>query len=182
MGIAAPHPPVLLIVAAFSRYDAALDWAAEQLQQRYGPIALDSPRFDFADTDYYQPSMGPELKKQLLAFADLRDPTELVEIKLVANALELEYAAMAGQPEPRPLNLDPGYLTLAKLVLASTKDHAHRIYVDRGIYAEVTLSFKHGAWQSAEWTFPDYRRPDYHRFLVHCRDFYRQQSRGENRR
>ena len=71
----------------------------------------------------------------------------------------------------RPLNLDPGYITPAKLVLASTKDHAHRIYLRDGIYAEVTLSFRGRKWQPLEWTYPDYRRDDYQRFFTECREW-----------
>ena len=78
--------------------------------------------------------------------------------------------------ERSPLNLDPGYISLGKLALASTKDHAHRIYLDRGIYAEVTLHYRRvGGWQPMKWTFPDYRRPDYHAFFDRCREFLIQQ-------
>ena len=74
------------------------------------------------------------------------------------------------KPEPRPLNLDPGYLTLGKLVLASTKDFAHRIYLSRGIYAEVTLQYRHRRWEHHQYTFPDYRREDYQQFFSECRE------------
>jgi hypothetical protein len=168
------------VVAAFSRYPAALVWAAQRLVARYGTIALASPPFDFRDTAYYEATMGAGLHKQFLAFDQLRDPASLVEMKLETNALEAEYAGLGEHAEPRPLNLDPGYLTLAKLVLASTKDHAHRIYLGEGIYAEVTLHYKHGAWQTAEWTFPDYRRAEYHRFFLRCREAYQQRLRQES--
>ena len=98
--------------------------------------------------------MGPGLKKVFFAFQRPFDPAELVEIKLETNRWEEEYAAPAGPRASRGrLNLDPGYLTLAKLVLASTKDFAHRIYLSRGIYAEVTLQYKHHRWQHHEYTF-----------------------------
>jgi hypothetical protein len=74
------------------------------------------------------------------------------------------------------LNLDPGYLTPAKLVLASTKDHAHRLYLARGIYAEVTLYFKGRRWQYRDWTFPDYRRDDYQQFFSACRELLRRRG------
>jgi hypothetical protein len=74
---------------------------------------------------------------------------------------------------PRPLNLDPGYLGLGKLVLASTKDHAHRLYLSRGIYAEVTLNYQDRGWRHHDWTFPDYRRADYQQFFSQCRDYLR---------
>ena len=163
--------PVLLIIAASSRYDAALEWARSRTATRYGPITHMSAAFDFSETAYYTPTMGADLKKQFLAFERLIDPAALPEIKRLTNAWEADYAALQRHPEPRPLNLDPGYITLAKLVLASTKDHAHRIYLASGIYAEITLSYKHRNWQPMEWTYPDYRRADYQLFFTQCRDW-----------
>jgi hypothetical protein len=117
--------------------------------------------------------MGSDLKKRFWAIADPIDPGQLAAIKLTTNLWEAEYAGAGLHAEPRPLNLDPGYLTLAKLVLASTKDHAHRIYLGDGIYAEVTLAYRRGGWQAFDWTYPDYRREDYQAFFTHCRELLR---------
>jgi len=162
--------PVLLILAASSRYAEAIEWARQRGAERYGCIALASNAFDFTETDYYTATMGSGLKKQFFAFERLIDPAALADIKRQTNDWEAEYAALARHPEPRPLNLDPGYITPAKLVLASTKDHAHRIYLRDGIYAEVTLAYRQRHWQPLEWTYPDYRRDDYQRFFTQCRD------------
>jgi len=173
MGQPLPHPPALLLLAVFSRHDAALDWARQRAVEAWGPVELESPAFSFADTHYYDATMGPGLKKVFFTFQRPFDPAELVEIKLETNRWEEQYAAAAGHAEPRPLNLDPGYLTLAKLVLASTKDFAHRIYLSRGIYAEITLQYKHRRWQHHEYTFPDYCREDYQEFFTECREAMR---------
>jgi hypothetical protein len=162
--------PAVLLLGAFSRHEAALDWARERAVETWGPTALESPRFEFAETAYYEPTMGPGLKKCFWAFERPFDPGALAEAKVRTNDWEAEYARLAGADEPRPLNLDPGYVTLAKLVLASTKDHAHRIYLTRGIYAEVTLFYRRGGWEAREWTFPDYRRADYQQFFTAVRD------------
>ena len=161
----------LLLMAAFSRYDAALQWARTRATEAWGPLALESPAFEFAETDYYEATMGPGLRKTFFTFTRPLDPADVAEIKLQTNAWEEEYARTAGHAEPRPLNLDPGYLTLGKLVLASTKDFAHRIYLQRGIYAEVTLIYRHHRWQHHEFTFADYRRADYQQFFSQCRDW-----------
>jgi hypothetical protein len=163
--------PVLLIIAGSSRHEAALDWGRDRAAEQFGSLVLVSESFDFTETDYYTPTMGTELKKQFIAFERLIDPAELAGIKRTTNDWEAEYASLGLHPEPRPLNLDPGYITPAKLVLASTKDHAHRIYMGEGIFAEVTLNYRGGKWQSLEWTYPDYRRDDYQRFFVECRDW-----------
>jgi hypothetical protein len=170
MGQPSPHPPAVLLLAAFSRHDEALDWARQRAVAAWGPVARESERFDFNETTYYDASMGSGLKKVFFTFQRPFDPTDLVEIKLETNRWEEEYAAQRGHPEPRPLNLDPGYLTQAKLVLASTKDFAHRIYLSRGIYAEITLQYRHRRWEHHQYTFPDYRRPDYQQFFSLCRE------------
>jgi hypothetical protein len=176
------HPPALLLLAAFSRHARALDWARAQAAAAWGPVVLASEPFDFRETDYYAPTMGTGLKKVFWTFVRPFDPGELAGLKRLANRWEEELTAAAqrgeildntGNPitDARPLNLDPGYLTTAKLVLASTKDHAHRIYLRDGIFAEITLFFRHGRWEHHEWTFPDYRRADYQQFFSQARDY-----------
>lgn len=177
MGDILPHRPVLLIVAVFSRHPEAFDWSKQKLTTEWGPLALESPRFEHNETRYYEASMGSRLLKTFFAFERLVDPARLVEFKLQSNAWEEEYQTASRHLEERPLNLDPGYLTEAKLVLASTKDRDHRLYLDRGIYAENTLYYTRGAWQSRPWTYPDYQRADYHEFFVKCRDFLRARYR-----
>ena len=174
MGQIHPIKPVLMLIAVSSRYDEALAWAEQRAVAEFGPLHLKSEAFEFSETDYYKESMGDNLKKQLLTFETLVDPGRLAEIKCLTNLWEEEYAAQGIHPHQRPLNLDPGYLTMAKLVLASTKDHAHRLYLTDGIYAECTLQFRAGKWQSCEWTYPDYQRSDYQEFFSNCRERLRQ--------
>jgi hypothetical protein len=162
--------PVLLAIAASSCYVEALDWARHHSSHRYGPVKFISDAFDFTETDYYTATMGANLKKQFIAFERLVDAAALADIKRQTNEWEAAYAALGRHAEPRPLNLDPGYITPAKLVLASTKDHAHRIYLRDGIFAEVTLAYRAGRWRPLEWTYPDYRRGDYQSFFTQCRE------------
>jgi hypothetical protein len=171
-----PHHPVLLILGAFSRYPAALDWARQTAEDAWGSVALESDRFEHRETNYYEATMGPDLKKMFFAFESFIDPADLVACKETTNEWEVVYQRLGLHPEPRPLNLDPGYLTEAKLVLATTKDRDHRLYLDRGIYAENTLYFHHGAWRPRPWTYPDYQRADYHQFFLRCREFLRQKQ------
>ena len=168
------HPPVMLVIAAFSRHEAALAWTRLCIENECGPIALESERFVHDETTYYEATMGSGLLKTFFACERRIDPTDIVELKHRAAAWEAEYRAASGWPEPRPLNVDPGYLTEAKLVLATTKDRDHRLYLGRGIFAEVTLHYHHGSWRERPWTYPDYRRPDYHRFFDQCRRWLRQ--------
>jgi hypothetical protein len=178
MGVIRTHRPVLLIVAAFSRHGEALQWAREQLQSQYGEVAHESAEFAFDYSRYYDNEMGTQLRKTFWAFAALMDPASLPRIKHQTNALEEQLIESGGYPERRPLNLDPGYITEAKLVLATTKDRDHRIYLAEGIFAEVTLHFHENAWRSRPWTYPDYASGEYDKFLNLCRDYLRARYRS----
>ncbi len=168
---------VLLVVPVISRHEAALAWAVDRSTEVWGDLALRSESFEFTETSFYERTMGANLKKTFLAFARLIDADELASIKRLTNQWELEYAQQSDHEESRPLNLDPGYITEAKLVLATTKDRDHRIYLGDGIYAEITLYYHHGNWTARDWTYPDYRRADFHQFFTTCREYLRSRYR-----
>ena len=157
------------VAAIFSRHPEALAWARDKLTDSFGSISAAMEPFDFVETKFYDASMGQGIQKQLIAFEQLTQPDTLVQDKLLANDWEAEYASSANWAEVRPLNIDPGYVTEAKLVLGTTKDRDHRIHIGQGIFAEVTLFFHRGAWASRPWTYPDYQRPDVQDFLTRCR-------------
>lgn len=165
--------PALLVVALFSRHVEALTWGRQRLEALHGPLALVGDPFTFHHTAYYARTMGDELHKQLVAFERLVCPDVLADVKVQTNALEVELAAAGLYAEERPLNLDPGLLTLGKFMLATTKDQSHRVYLRDGIFAEVTLRFHAGDWEAWPWTYADYREPFVHQFLREAREFYR---------
>ncbi|MCC8191177.1 MAG: DUF4416 family protein [Planctomycetes bacterium] len=154
------------ILAAGRRELAA---AAEAVTERFGPADRGSRVWPFDSTAYYRDELGDRPLRAFLASAAPFDTTRLSERKLASNSLENELARRLGGPSRRPVNLDPGYLTLAKLVLASAKNYAHRIHLRDGIFAEVTLQYRHGAWRSLPWTFPDYASGRYDGFLLDLR-------------
>jgi hypothetical protein len=150
----------------------------ELLERRFGPVELVSDLFPFDATHYYDRELGTPIRKQFLAFSRLIDPGALAAIKCFTNELE-EFRARERATHPhRPVNLDPGYLDAARLVLATTKDRAHRIYLGQGIYAEVTLLYESGAWRALPWTYPDYATATYHSFLAEARQSYLTKLRG----
>lgn len=179
MGQLIPQRPVLTLIAIFSRYPEALQWARDTGESQWGPIALASDEFVFDQTSYYERDMGSNLFKQMVAFEQLRDPAELADWKIASNQWEEQYRATGDFEEARPLNIDPGYVTEAKLVLASTKDRDHRIYLRDGIFAEGTLYFHRGKWSDRSWTYPDFATQHYKAFLTECRDYLRQRYRQE---
>jgi hypothetical protein len=165
--------PVLPIVAAFSSFPEALAWGRRWVEQSWGPIELESAHFDFSETKYYLASMGQPLTKVFYALRDVESPAGLPRRKRQAIRAEGDLAREGQFPVPRPINLDPGYISESKLILASTKDHAHRIYLGEGIFAEITLRYVHHGWAPWEWTYPDYRRGDFHEFFDRCREYLR---------
>lgn len=169
--------PVKLFVGLLGGDADLLRRTRQLLVRRCGPVDSESDLWPFDQTDYYEAEMGAGLLRWFLGFERLVPADELVAIKHETNALEQQVAEQALLPDiPRPVNLDPGYLDLNKLVLASTKDAGHRVYLGHGIYAEVTLQFYHGGWQVRPWTYPDYHRPEYHEFFTRLREVYRRQS------
>jgi len=170
MGLIHQPEPVLPLTAVFTHYPEAIEWAKEKIESHWGKIVLSSEAFPFEQTRYYDSTMGPHLKKIFFAMSPLMDPARLSEMKNQSNLWEEEYSAQFPKSEVRPLNIDPGYVDLGKLVLASSKDFYHRIYLGSGIYAEITLSFTKGRWTAFPWTFPDYREETYHPFFMQCRD------------
>ncbi len=166
--------PVKLICSIFAGQVKLLDEAQGVLEWIFGPIDYLSDLLPFDHTRYYEPEFGPGLMRRILAFERLIDPGALADIKRTTNNLELRWE-MNGR---RQVNIDPGYICLGKLVLASTKDHSHRIYLRDGIYAEVTLRFQGGRFQPWEWTYPDYASPAYCTMFERIREIYRAQLRG----
>ena len=164
---------VKLIAGMFTANTELLEEAKVRLSQEFGPIDYESELLPFDHTTYYAAEFGENLKRRFVAFAELVHPERLAEIKLLTNALEIEWAVEG----KRRINIDPGYISHAKLVLATTKNHAHRIYLGQGIYAEVTLHFRSGTFQPWPWTYPDYASLPLIAIFNHIRGLYVKQLR-----
>ncbi len=157
--------PVQLFAALMHSPDAPVQRVVEQLQSAFGGIAHQYGPVPFGFTSYYEKEMGAGLQKRYLVFAAPFARERLAEVKLRTNALERELAGSAG----RTVNIDPGYLSRDKLVLASTKDFYHRLHLERGIYAEVTLHFRAGRYRHFSWTYEDYKAPELQAMLLQAR-------------
>lgn len=162
----------MLIVAAFSRHEGVLASAQTRLHEIFGPLAREGPTIDFVQTQYYERTMGPNLKKRFLAFSQLVEHDQLAATKRKTIELEQEVIRTRRYTEERPLNLDPGFLSLGKFVLATTKDQAHRIYLHGGIFAEVTLRFHDRDFEAQLWTYADWQLPEVLEFLKQARVAY----------
>lgn len=171
MGEIKVHPPVLLFAAVTFNAKVDLREVFAQLENRFGKIEKQSPVFDFdAFTDYYEPEMGAGLEKVIVTFEPLIDAEKLPEIKHTTNQIEQKIS----NGRNRIVNIDPGYLNLSKMVLATTKDYSHRLYLGKGIFGDLHLVFQNKSFQVQPWTYPDYRQPQIIEFFNDVRQFYRE--------
>lgn len=174
MGVVRSPGPVNLICGLISNDPDLMARAVRLLAQNQGPVDAVSETWPFDYTEYYTVEMGEGLQRQFVSFERLIDPGELPGIKLLANSLERRVNYDLGLPEDqRRVNLDPGYLTMSKVVLATTKDFSHRLYLGSGIYAESTLHYEGGKWHPWPWTYPDYAGPRYHGFFEQLREAFK---------
>jgi len=162
--------PVELIIGILAADQICLTAALKVLQAEFGLFDLESDVWPFNQTEYYKQQAGENILRQFVTVEKLIDPGDLAEVKHITNKIEQDLLQKLALSLPRPVNLDPGILEPSKLVLASTKNFSHRIYIGKNIYAELTLSFIKGIWQSYSYTFSDYKGPNYHPFLTKARE------------
>ncbi|MEK7225507.1 MAG: DUF4416 family protein, partial [Bacteroidota bacterium] len=114
------------------------------------------------------------ISRKFIGFKNLIEPGDIAAIKIHTNKLEEEIGSVGSYDVSRAVNLDPGYICKSKLILATTKDYSHRIYLQKGIFAEITLKYnsKSSSYQYQPWTFPDYRTWDYIEFFNNVRNGY----------
>ncbi len=171
MGTVKPPPRAKLFCGLLASDLDLMAQAVRRLKELFGKTDLESEVWPFAQTDYYAVEMGDEIKRRFVFFEELISVERLPELKRLTNDVEARICDDVLQPhDRRPVNLDPGYMTLSKLVLATTKDYSHRLYLDRGIYGEVTLHYESGAWRPYPWTYPDYAADAYHAFFESARE------------
>ena len=173
MGKVESPEPVKLICGLLA---GDLEWlvrAKEILSGRFGPIDHESESIPFDFTVYYQKELGPNITRQYVSLKKLIDPGELATIKLTTNRMEDELS----EDGVRKVNLDPGYLDLSKMVLATTKDATYRVYLADGISGQATLYFEGGTYRPWEWTYADYRTDTAIAFFNLVREGYKRQWR-----
>lgn len=131
----------------------------------HNKIDIYSPAIDFIFTSYYNKEMGQDLKRQWISFETLLTPDNLADMKVETNNIEDSFA----KDKNRIVNIDPGYICPANVILASTKDFSHRIYLSKGIYAEVTTIYRKEGFTKLPWTYPDYLCPTATEFILQAR-------------
>jgi hypothetical protein len=163
-----PPEPAKLIAGLFTPEKGLCTPVVAALERQFGPVDYISRWLTFDYTDYYAAEMGAPLFRRMLSFKRLIEQDQLPQIKNYANALEHTWA----ENGKRRINIDPGYLLPSRFVLATGKNFAHRIYIGQSIYADLTLLYEKGRFQTLPWTYPDYADPDLQAVLGQIRAKY----------
>lgn len=177
MGKIRKHPPVKFISGFIIAEPKVLKEVKQKMIVQFGDIDFQSELLPFDYTDYYKPEMGENLMRKFVSFEPLLNPEDIVQAKLFTNDLESEF--FFPNTANRMINIDPGYITAGKLLLATTKDHAHRIYLRDGIFVEVTLRYRNNTFVPWEWTYPDYKTKTYITIFNQIRNIYMRQLREQ---
>jgi hypothetical protein len=175
MSIPQEPKPAKLFVSVISSFVERINTTLSELADHYGVLDFVSPLLHFNYTDYYSTEMGKVLLRRFASFDHLIRQEDLASIKAQTNALENEQTEEGN----RLVNIDPGYLVAERLVLASGKNYGHRIYLSKGIYADLTLIYRDKNYQPLAWTYPDYAEPQVRGWLKAIREKYLNQLRSE---
>lgn len=162
---------IKLFVGLITNEIPLIERTKDALIKRFGEIDSQSNILNFDFTAYYNKEMGNNLKREFLSFKKLISMENINTVKIFTNKLEEKFSTQG----KRRINIDPGYISLSKLVLLTTKDYYHRIYLGKGVYAEVTLYYKDKTLQPFEWTYPDFKSKNYLDFFNGLRDNYSSQ-------
>ena len=168
-----PPLPVKYFIAALFSDKAQLDRAREMIVEKWGEIDFEGTDHLFDVTDYYASEMGSSVYRRNLSVEKLYMPDVIVEMKLWCNECE----QLLSREGKRLVNLDAGYLDHNKVLLASAKEAGQKVYLDKGIYADLAGRYKAGKYQPFEWSFPDYRDGRYDSELLEMRSTYMKQVR-----
>ena len=178
MGIPKEPKPAKLFMSLITSDEQIIQKAMEDLSNIYGKIDFISEKLPFNFTDYYRREMGENLFRHFITFKELISMQSLPEIKNETNRIEIKYALPNGN---RRLNIDPGYICLSHVILATTKGYSHRPYLRDGIYADLTLIYKNKSFQPLEWTYPDYRQEGIIELFNQFRNDYLETLRGKKK-
>jgi hypothetical protein len=172
MGTVKPPELALLFVSTLYRDATIFDQSKKILERKFGDILYANPPLPWDYSSYYRNEIGEQLYRQIIFFKNIVDPGLLADIKLKTNEIE-SALSLDGR---RRINLDPGYLTSAKVVLASTKNYAHRLYLGKGIYGEITLIYKDETYSPHIFTYRDYQDKSHIDIFLKAREMLKRMS------
>ena len=124
-----------------------------ELKNIFGETKKESFEYNFDKfTSYYEKEMGKNLIKKFLIFKKIINKKDLVEIKNKTTEIEKKYS----KNNKRTINIDPGFISKNKVVLASFKKKDFK--KDLGnVYAHEVLRFENNQIKEFWHTFPDFK-------------------------
>jgi hypothetical protein len=176
-----PFQPHKLFVAALFSGAHQPDAVRALVERTFGPTDRELPAHPFTFSRYYDEEMGGGLHRALFSIRELVDPAELAAFKARSNEVELQTSTApetSTAPRSRTLNLDPGLLSLSRVILATTKPSAPRVPLRDGFHAEITLLYRKGRYRPFEWTYPDFQSEPFVEWLADVRTVYHEQLRA----
>lgn len=168
-----PQDAKLFIGILFTSEEHLLK-AKNSLRKKFGRIDLETNFIPFSHTEYYK-KIGSGLYRAFFSFEKLIKREKIATIKLYTNKLENKLSG----GKQRKINIDPGYLTLSNVYLASCKEFFHRTYLSKGVYLENEYKYTAKKFNFWEWTYPDYKKIEYLDFFYKLRDIYYKQIRNK---
>jgi hypothetical protein len=177
MGAVKDHLPVKYFAAVAYTPKIVLEHVIKEIEMIFSPVGMAYPDYDYTRfTKYYNPEMGRNITKKFIVFRNVMPPELLPNLKSATNNLENQYKI----EHKRELNIDPGYISEAKLILATTKNYSHRIYLNSGIFGDLHLMYSKKHFQPMPWTYPDYQTPEILRFFEEVRERYLRQLKDKD--
>ncbi len=165
----------ILYNADFKR---ALAEALSRLKELVGGFDLAGPEYHFPHLEnYYSTEMGKPLYRIYLSGERLleADPCsrDLNPVKLKLLSMEIEKDLSVNGK--RVVNIDPGWVDKSHLFLTTHKERGGRIYLGKGIFAEMEYLYFGKDFKDLFWTYEDYRRREVKNFFLTVRKKYLKQ-------
>ncbi len=167
---------VKLVISLLTNEEDYITSSTKELEKNFGEIEEISEKFIFNHTTYYEPEMGKGLFRKFVVIKPLKDREHIADVKIITNSIEDKFSVDG----KRKINIDPGYISLENFILFTTKNYTHRIYLEKGIFADLTLIFQNKNFQPLQWTYPDYSEEIIRNYFKKVRDRYKEQLKNEN--
>ncbi|MGI9533404.1 MAG: DUF4416 family protein [Thermodesulfobacteriota bacterium] len=168
--------PVKIIFSVIFNDKTDTNLIINMITEHFGSTDYESKLIKFDKTNYYTDEMGTNLCRKIISKKELLNRDKIVDIKIKANEIEQETSI----DDKRIINIDPGYLASEHFVLSTGKGYAHRPYLGKGVYADLTLIYRDKKFSELEWTYPDYKSVVIQNILKEIRKIYLFNLREEN--
>jgi len=162
-----PPPGRLVVSIIYSSIDALAD-ALKLLERQFGRVQYETIETTYSATTYAE-EMGDSLQRRFFSFEKPVERDRLPQIKTACQKIEKQFGDHVDDFTFRTVNLDPGILTPDNLVMASTREYNHRIYLSDGVFADLVLVFAKGRFVRMPWTISDFYHGEAIEFFLRVR-------------